>query len=90
MTLVLSNIDRFQGMKMKGGRINDSKLEIGVFESSNVWRLVSPSNGEIRIKLKAAQVYMQVNSTCLKLINATTITVNLERKVKVLINKDTL
>lgn len=51
---------------------------------------MSPSNGEIKIKLKAAQVYMQVNSTCLKLVNATTITVNLERKVKVLINKDTL
>jgi hypothetical protein len=31
MTLVLSNIDRFQGVKLKGGRINDSKLEIGVF-----------------------------------------------------------
>jgi len=26
MTLVLSNIDRFQGVKLKGGRINDSKL----------------------------------------------------------------
>jgi hypothetical protein len=33
---------------------------------------------------------MQVNSTILKLLNAATITVNLERKVKVLINKDTL
>jgi len=26
MTLVLSNIDRFQGVKLRGGRINDSKL----------------------------------------------------------------
>jgi hypothetical protein len=45
MTLVLSNIDRFQGIRLKGGRISDSKLEIGVFESSNGWRLISPSNG---------------------------------------------
>jgi hypothetical protein len=45
MTLVLSNIDRFQGIRLKGGRISDSKLEIGVFESSNNWRLISPSNG---------------------------------------------
>lgn len=26
MTLVLSNIDRFQGVKLQGGRISDSKL----------------------------------------------------------------
>jgi hypothetical protein len=26
MTLLLSNIDRFQGLKLNGGRISDSKL----------------------------------------------------------------
>ena len=49
MTLLLSNIDRFQGMKLDGGRISDSKLEIRVFESSNSWRLISASNGEINM-----------------------------------------
>ena len=49
MTMVLSNIDRFQGVKLNGGRISDSKLEIGVFESSNSWRLISASNGDINM-----------------------------------------
>jgi hypothetical protein len=90
MSLVLSNIDRFQGSKLQGGRISDSRLEIGVFESSSSWRLISPSNGEVSIRLKAAEVFVQVNSTCLRLMSPSTIRVNLERKVKVLINKDTL
>lgn len=90
MTLTLSNIDRFQGTKLKGGRISDSKLEIGVFESSSSWRLMSASNGQLRIRLKGEETYVQVNSTCLKLVKAVSITIDLERKVKVLINKDTL
>lgn len=34
MSLLFSNIDRFMGMKLKGGRINDGKLEMNVCESS--------------------------------------------------------
>lgn len=35
MTLLFSNIDKFMGLKLQGGRLNDGKLEMGVYESSN-------------------------------------------------------
>ena len=30
MSLLFSNIDKFMGIKLNGGRLNDSKLELGV------------------------------------------------------------
>lgn len=90
MTLLLSNIDRFQGVRLAGGRINDSKLEVGVFESSSSWRLISSAAGEVTLRFGAAEVFVQVNSSCFKLLRPQSIRVGFDRKIRVLINKDTL
>ena len=31
MSLLFSNTDKFQGMKLMGGRLNDAKIEMGVY-----------------------------------------------------------
>lgn len=53
MSLLFSNIDKFMGMKLNGGRLNDGKLEMGVYESSNEFRLVGSSSGEIVVRMNA-------------------------------------
>lgn len=50
-SVVLSNIDRFQGGKLEGGKMNDGKLELGVLESSSEWRLIT-SVGAVEGRLR--------------------------------------
>jgi len=90
MSLLLSNIDKFMGIKLNGGRLNDGKLELGVCESSDKFRLIDTSGGEIVVRMNAEQVFMSVGSVCLRLVHPKELRVKLWGKVKLLISKDTL
>lgn len=39
--------------------------------------MISASNGQLRIRLKGDESYVQVNSSCLKLLKAVSITIDL-------------
>lgn len=90
MSLLLSNIDKFMGIKLSGGRLNDARIEVGVCESSDKFRLIDSSGGEIVVRMNAEQVFMSVGSVCLRLVRPKELRVGLWGKVKLLISKDTL
>lgn len=63
---------------------------MGVYESSNQFRLVGASSGEVLVSLNAQELYISVNNTCLKLLRPREIRVSLWGKIRVLISKDSL
>ena len=91
LSLLFSNIDRFMGIKLSGGRLNDAKIELAVCEGSKQeFRYLGSASGETIVRMKAEEIFMTVGSTCLKLVQPREVRIGLWGKAKVLISKDTL
>lgn len=89
MSLLFSNIDKFMGMKLGGGRLNDGKLEVGVYESSKELRSIEAAR-EVVVQMNAAEIFMSVGNSCLRLVHPRELRISHWGKVKLLISKDTL
>lgn len=71
LSILLSNIDRFFGAKVKnneGSKMNDQKLELITFQSEKETTKISSVSGQINMQFSPDQpVYVQINDSCYKL-----------------------
>jgi hypothetical protein len=94
LSILLSNIDRFFGAKIKnneGSKMNDQKLDLITFQSEKEATKISSVSGQINMQFSPDQpVYVQINDSCYKLEKPLALKVESFGKAKIIINKETL